>query len=254
MTDTRALAYVNLYGILATLENLCAMDRKAQDILKKIKTPVSLCFDVKDGPCGTLHFDQDGCIFTEGSEGCTCKMYFASPKAFNDLIDKSKPGIPTKNPVQVLSFLLGPFTALTNRLTELLRPTKEALQDRAFFELSTTLTFYTIVGGISALANTDPISRISASNTCDGDISLGISGVAAATIRVKDNHFVTIKQPAEKPRAKMEFSDIDLAYNLFNGTASTINELCKGNIRLAGMISMVDNVNRILDRIAVYLA
>ena len=149
MTDTRALAYVNLYGILATLENLCAMDRKAQDILKKIKTPVSLCFDVKDGPCGTLNFDQDGCIFTEGSEGCTCKMYFASPKAFNDLIDKSKPGIPTKNPVQVLSFLLGPFTALTNRLTELLRPTKEALQDRAFFELSTTLTFYTIVGGIS---------------------------------------------------------------------------------------------------------
>ena len=52
----------------------------------------------------------------------------------------------------------------------------------------------------------------------------------------------------------MEFADIDLAYSLFNGTASTINELCKGNIRLSGMISMVDNVNRILDRIAVYLA
>ena len=254
MTDPRAMAFVNLYGVLATLENLCALDATAKNILKKITTPVSLCFDVKDGPCGTLHFDRDGCIFTEGSDGCTCKMNFMSPKAFNDLIEKSKPGIPTKNPVQVLSFLLGPFTALTNRLTEVLRPTPEALQDRAFFELSTTLTFYTIVGGISALANTDPISKISASNTCNGDIHLGIANAAAATISVTDSVFTTIKKAPEKPRAKMEFADLDLAYSLFNGTASTINELCKGNIRLAGMISMVDNVNRILDRIAVYLA
>ena len=254
MTDSRALAFVNLYGVLATLENLCALDNQAKSIVSNIKQPVSLCFDVKNGPCGTLHFDQDGCIFTEGSEGCTCKMTFPSPKAFNDLIDKSKPGVPTKNPVQVLSFLLGPFTALTNRLNEVLRPTPEALKDRAFFELSTTLTFYTIVGGISALANTDPISMISASNTCDGDIHLGIAGAAAATISVKDSHFTTIKRAPAKPRAKMEFADLDLAYALFNGTASTINELCKGNIRLAGMISMVDNVNRILDRIAVYLA
>lgn len=254
MTDPRAMAFVNLYGVLATLENLCALDKQAQAILQTLKHPVSLCFDVKDGPCGTLHFDKNSCTFTEGSAGCTCKMNFSSPRAFNDLIDHSKPGIPVKNPVQVLSFLLGPFTALTNRLTEILRPTADAMQDRTFFELSTTLTFYTIVGGISALANNDPISRISASNTCDGDIHLGIANVAAATIRVEDNHFTTIKRAPEKPRAKMEFSDIDLAYSLFNGTASTINELCKGNIRLAGMISMVDNVNRILDRIAVYLS
>ena len=254
MTDPRAMAYVNLYGVLATLENLCVLDQQAKAILKTLKQPVSLCFDVKDGPCGTLHFDRNGCIFTEGSTGCTCKMTFGSPKAFNDLIDKSKPGIPTKNPVQVLSFLLGPFTKLTDRLNDVLRPSEDAMKDRAFFELSTTLTFYTIVGGISALANTDPISMISASNTCDGDIHLGIAGVAAATISVKDNWFTTIKNAPEKPRAKMEFADIDLAYALFNGTASTINELCKGNIRLSGMISMVDNVNRILDRIAVYLA
>ena len=253
MTDPRAMAFVNLYGVLATLENLCALDQQAKNILKTIKHPVSLCFDVKDGPCGTLHFDQDSCIFTEGSEGCTCKMSFSSPKAFNALIDNSKPGIPTRNPVQVLSFLLGPFTKLTYRLNEVLRPSEDAMKERAFFELSTTLTFYTIVGGISALANTDPISKISASNTCDGDIHLGITDVAAATISVKDNHFTTIKQAPKHPRAKMEFADIDLASALFNGTASTINELCKGNNRLAGMISMVDNVNRILDRIAVYL-
>ena len=51
----------------------------------------------------------------------------------------------------------------------------------------------------------------------------------------------------------MEFKTIDLASGLFNGTASTISELCAGNIYMSGMINMLDNVNRILDRVAVYL-
>ena len=191
---------------------------------------------------------------TEGSEGRTCKMRFASPEKFNDLIDHSKPGLPVKGAVQLLSFLLGPFTKLTNRLTELLRPSEEAMRERAFFEESTVLTMYTVAGAISALANNDPISKLSASYTVDGDVSLGIKDVVKLTIRVKDHHFTTIKQPSEKPRVIMEFADIDLAHGLFTGTASTLDEMCRGTIYLSGMISMADNLNRILDRVSLYLA
>ena len=180
-------------------------------------------------------------------------MNFKSPEKFNDLIDNSKPGIPTKGVVQVLSFLMGPFTKLTNRLTKLLMPTKEDLQNRAFFEESTILTFYTIAGAISALANSDSISKFTAASTVDGVISRGIKDTCYATVKVKNHHFTTIKEKANNPRAVMEFADIDLAYGLFNGTVSTIAELCEGNIYMAGMISMVDNLNRILDRVAVYL-
>ena len=253
MIETKALAYVNMYGVLGTLENLCALDDKAKEILKDLKKPVSLCFSVKDGPCATFHFTNDGCRMTEGDAGCTCKMVFSSPEAFNALIDDSKPGLPVKNPVQVLTFLLGPFTKLTDRLTELLRPSEEAMRDRAFFELSTTLTLYTIAGAISALANNDSISRISAEYTVDGEVSLGIKDVAAVTLVVKDHHFTTVKARSEKPRAIMEFADLDLAAGLFAGKVSTINEMCKGTIYLRGMISMLDNVNRILDRVSVYL-
>ncbi|MBR4304925.1 MAG: hypothetical protein IKT81_06300, partial [Clostridia bacterium] len=73
------------------------------------------------------------------------------------------------------------------------------------------------------------------------------------TLRVKDKHFTTIKEKCENPRAIMEFADLDLAAGLFAGNVSTINEMCKGTIRLRGMISMLDNVNRILDRVSVYL-
>ena len=158
-----------------------------------------------------------------------------------------------KGAVQVLSFLLGPFTKLTNRLTKLLMPSEADLKDRAFFEESTVLTFYTIAGAISALANTDSVSKQSALYTVDGDVSMGIKDVCYATIRVNNHTFRTIKEKAQSPRAVMEFATIDLANGLFNGTASTMAELCAGHIYMAGMISMVDNINRVLDRVAVYL-
>ena len=181
-------------------------------------------------------------------------MQFASPAAFNRMIDEGKPGMPVKGVISLLSFLTGPFTKLTDRLAAVLRPDEAALADRAFFEENTLMTMYVIAGAISGLANSDSIAKISAGNTPDGDISLGIKGSAAVTIRVRDHVFTTIKAPAENPRALMEFADIDLANGLFNGKVSTINEMCKGNIRLAGVLSMVDNVNRILDRVSVYLS
>lgn len=254
MTEQKAMAYVNLYGVLGALENLCALDAEAKAVVAGIKKPVAICFEVKGGPCRTFHFSKDGCRASEGSDGCTCKMQFASPAAFNRMIDEGKPGMPVKGVISLLSFLTGPFTKLTDRLAAVLRPDEAALADRAFFEENTLMTMYVIAGAISGLANSDSIAKISAGNTPDGDISLGIKGSAAVTIRVRDHVFTTIKAPAENPRALMEFADIDLANGLFNGKVSTINEMCKGNIRLAGVLSMVDNVNRILDRVSVYLS
>lgn len=253
MIESKAMAYVNMYGVLGTLENLCAVDDTAKQILSELKKPVSICFSVKNGPCCTFHFTKEGCRMTKGDSGCSCKMSFSTPEAFNALIDNSKPGIPVKKPVQVLTFLLGPFTKLTDRLTALLRPSEEALQDRAFFEESTILTLYTIAGAVSALANNDSISQISAEYTVDGEISLGIKDTVAVTLIVKDHRFTTVKAPSTNPRAIMEFATLDLAAGLFAGKVSTINEMCKGTIRVRGMISMLDNVNRILDRVSVYL-
>lgn len=255
MTDAKALAYVNLYGVLGCLENLCGLDSEAKAILAKLPKPVSLCFYVSGGPCATLHFTKEGCTLRRGQNGATCKLLFPSPAAFNQLIATGTlAGIPVKGPVQAITFLLGTFVPLTDRLTKLLRPSAEDLRDRAFFEESTLLTLYTVAGAISALANHDPISKVSAQHTVDGDILLGIRDRVYVTVRVKNSQFTTLKEKTAHPRAVMEFADIDLANALFNGTASSINELCKGRIHLRGMISMVDNVNRILDRVAVYLA
>ena len=127
------------------------------------------------------------------------------------------------------------------------------VKDRAFFELSTTLTFYTIAVALAQIGNRDEIGKHSASYMVDGDIHFGIGDSIAATLRVKDHHLVTIKKAPEKPRAIMKFKDLDLAAALFNGTANALECVCNGSIEIHGMASMIDNMNRLLDRVALYL-
>lgn len=254
MIDSKAMAYVNMYGVLGALQNLCELDPAARTLVRGLSKTIAPCFMVKNGPCCTFHFSHDGCTVTDGSVGCTCKMEFASPEKFNQMITSGKPGMPVKGVVPLLRFLTGSFTQLTNRLTEVLRPSAQALRDPDFFEENTLMTMYVIAGAISGLANYDPIGRISADNTVDGDVLLGIRDRLYVTIRVKDHRFTTIRSKSETPRAIMEFDSVALAHDLFNGTASTVNEMCQGHIHLAGMLSMVDNVNRILDRVSLYLA
>lgn len=254
MKDAKTLAFANAYGVLAALENLCDIDEDAKKICSKIKKPVGLCFDVKNGPCITLEFSKEGCKFYEGDENCTCKMSFASPDKFNNLIDNSKPGRPSKNPAQVLKFLLGPFTKLTNILEKYLRPNKKDLKNKEFFERSTILTMYVIGGAICAVGNNDKISKLSASYILDGDILMGITDKVYVTVTCKNHKLTLTKNACDNPRAIMEFKTIELANKLFNGEASAVAELCAGNIYMSGMLNMVDNINRILDRVAIYLA
>ena len=65
---------------------------------------------------------------------------------------------------------------------------------------------------------------------------------------------VTIKEKPDAFRAKMEFNDIRLARQLFDGEVNSVACIGEGKIGMFGLINMIDNVNRILDRVAIYLA
>lgn len=253
MTDSRTLAYINLYAVLGTLENLCELDSKSKEILADMKKPVSVCFDVKGGPAATIKFTKNGCRMEDGKKPCDIYIPVASCEKFNGIIDGTVTPIPAKGFTKI-GFLLKTFTALTDRLTELMKPTEEALKDPEFFELSTALMFYTISVALSQIGNQDAIGKASASYMADGEISFLIKDGPAATLRVKDNHLVTIKQKSENPRAIMQFDNTRLANDLFNGKVNAMECIGKGTIEIRGLLSMVDNMNRILDRVALYLA
>ena len=45
-----------------------------------------------------------------------------------------------------------------------------------------------------------------------------------------------------------------VARDLFDGVINAIAAVGLGQVRIGGMISQIDNINRILDRVSVYLA
>lgn len=252
MKDVKTLAYINMFGVLGTLENLVALDNKSKEILYGTK-PISVGFVVKDGPSATFSFTATSCKMTVGVDKCDVKLPFSSCEKFNGLIDGTVTPIPSKG-FSKIGFLLKTFTPLTDRLSEFLKPTPEALEDEKFFKTSTTLTFYTIASAISQIGNQDDLGTASASYMVDGDIMMSIKDGPKATIHVASNKLTTIKQAPEKPRAIMEFGSMKLAFDLFTGNVNSLSCIGDGTIVMKGMISMIDNMNRILDRVAVYLA
>lgn len=51
----------------------------------------------------------------------------------------------------------------------------------------------------------------------------------------------------------MTFDSLSTARALFDGDINAVAAVGEGSVRISGMISQIDNLNRILDRVAVYL-
>ncbi len=251
MIDARTLAYINLYAILGSIPALCEYDAEAKKLADVKK--ISIGFAVKGGPGGTLTFDRGVCKFSRGCDSCDIKIPFGSPEKFNAMIDGTATPIPVKGFTRI-GFLLKNFIKITDILTKYLRATEKDLENKEFFATSTRLMFSVIAGAIAQIGNNDKIGRASASYITDGTIMLSMGEGDYAAIDAK-NHILRARM--EKPEgytSYMIFKDMELARALFDGKVNAVACVGKGYIKIGGMISQVDNVNRILDRVAAYLA
>ncbi|MDR1408690.1 MAG: hypothetical protein LBJ12_00120 [Oscillospiraceae bacterium] len=252
MVDTRTQAYINLFAVLGTLENLCELVPKASELAQTPK-PIAIGFDVKDGPAATLTFKDGKCRMEPGISKVNVRMAFSSPAQFNAMVDGANPPISLGLALNA-NFLLKQFTPLTKLLESYMRPEPEQLKDEKFFETSTTLMFCTIAVALSQIANNDETGKFSAAHTPDGDIAFNIVDGPCATLHVKDGRFLTLKKKSDSPRAVMEFESIKLARQLFDNEVNALGCIGTGKIAMRGMINMLDNLNRLLDRVALYLA
>ncbi len=249
--DQRTLAFINLYAVLGTLPELCRLSPQAQAYIRGHN--IRLGITVKDGPAATLVFENSTCRLEPGAEHCTVRLPFGSCKKFNGMIDGTVTPIPTKG-LTKLGFLTGPFTKLTDLLTRYLRASEEDLQDPRFFDISTRLMFHLIVHAIAQIGNEDPIGRVSASYIVDGKVRLAIEGGPAAHIEVCGSRLTAVYADCGDSLSEMVFESMELARALFDGKVNAVACVGTGQVRLGGMVSQLDNINRILDRVALYLA
>ncbi|MEG1525343.1 MAG: hypothetical protein RRZ24_05385 [Clostridia bacterium] len=250
MKDTVTMSYVNMFAVLKTLENLCELDEESKEIVSC--DPISIGFSVKNGPKATLFFGGGKCRMEEGAHG-RIKLFLSSPDHFNAMVDGTKNPLPYGGLLR-LNFLLKDFTRLTEILTKYLKASAEDLKDRTFFEKSTTLMFHLVANALSAVGNYDSLGCCSKQSLPDGVISMEISDCVYASIVMRDGCLTTLHEHAANPRSYMIFKNYDVARGLFSGSLDSMSCLARGDLAMKGYIPQIDNLNRILNRVSVYLS
>jgi hypothetical protein len=252
-----------MYGILGALEDLCRLSPEAKALAENAALPggkpVTVNLAIKEGPALSLSFRDGTCTAHAGESPCNIRLPFSSFEKFNGLIDGTVTPFPSKGFTK-LKFLTGNFTRLTKILENYLRASPEALKDPVLFNASTTIMFFLIAQGVAQIGNHDAVGRFTASNIVDGTVILSIAGGASgggplqAAITIKDHVLSVSRTIPDQYHAIMEFSSIQLARQLFDGQVSALGCVGQGLIAMRGNLGMLDNINRILDRVAVYLA
>ena len=247
--DERALAFVNMFAVLGAIGKLCTMDEEAAAIAEK---DISIGFSVKNGPDATLIFGNRECRVVRGCIEPDIKLPFSSCERFNGMVNGTVTPIPSRGFFK-LGFLLKDFVKITGILEKYLRPKASDMADGEFFKKSTLLTLHVLISAAAELGNTDKVSMASASYIPDGNIEISVTGGDTVWLNSKSSRLTAVFERPENITSAMTFDSLELASDIFNGKANSVASVGSGGVRIRGMIPQVDNLNRIFDRVALYL-
>ncbi|MDR0696902.1 MAG: hypothetical protein LBF68_05115 [Christensenellaceae bacterium] len=250
-------AFVNFYAAIGTLEKFVELDEWAKQQVANIN--LSIWFNVSDGPDGLLTFEDGRVNATEYLPGVSKKpkirLYCKSPANFNDVIAKKAMPIPLKGLFQTLKFMGKPdstFSVLTDEMESIMRNGKR-LDGTDEAELGTKLAFYCMAAALAQIGNHERLGKLAGERMHDGEISIEIKDVAAATIIKADGKLSCKLAKAENPRAFMIFDSLDTASKLINSEIDAMSCLASGQLTMKGFIPMLDDLNKILNIVPKYL-
>ncbi len=251
--DPAVRSQINLNAVIAAIPELVARVPAAREIALADPKQTSVSFAVRGGPRGTLAFEDGVAAFLPNRTAATIRLPFASPAAFNKVIDGEAQPIPVTG-FHRIKFLLNVFAPLSALLATYLQPTDEAMADPDFRATSTILTLFVAASAAAQVANHDRSGKFSAGLMPDGDVAVEVANTLTYTLRVADHTISFLPESTPNPRAAMRFADLDTVSGVLSGRLSAIACICDGRVSMRGMINMVDNTNRILDRVGLYLA
>lgn len=250
-TDDRVLAAVNLHAVLGALPRLVELDAAAAAVLRTLDSDVTLTLAVRGGPRARYVFGPAG-VRPGGRGGLGPRLLFASPRHLNAVMDGTAQPIPLAGPSGI-RFLTKVFTPLTERLGAYLRPDPGSPAAPGSAEISTLLTLHVATTAITIVGNEDVSGRYSARHMPDGDLDIEVGDDLRYRVEVKDHRLRLDEDLAGPPRAALRFTDLGVAGDILAGRESALACVCDGRVAMRGFIPLVDNTNRILDRVGAYL-
>lgn len=251
--DNRTLASINLNAVLRALVPLAENDAKAREIIKD--SDVSVRFDIPGVPSRTLIFDH-GTVRTEApGNSANLRLGFVSPAHFNSMINGKGIPVPMKGALK-MSFLTGPFTKLTDRLSYILQTPEGVTLTEEEEKLKTILTANVAFAALCEIANLDPTGQKMAHGMRDGALVVEIpSGNFKMACDVKDGKLTFVPDGnVAKEMAWMTFSDMDTFRKVLDGEVDTYALIGQDKLVLSGLILNVDAANKMLGLVSRYLA
>ncbi|HOO57418.1 MAG TPA: hypothetical protein PLN69_11380 [bacterium] len=253
MEKEKVLSGIYLKAVLPLLEEVVEYDETAAKLIRKWKA--SVMFHVSDGPAVTLKFRKGKVEVVPGKVALpTIAMWFTSAEKLNRMF-AGENVIPVvwKGIRHVL--LLKRFTQLTDRLNYYMQPTEEVVKDPKDKVFVVKLLMLAALRGAIEVAENDPHMAEIAETIPSGTIQMRIleGGSSAYVIQGEEGLSYGLGEAPVAPDAIMEFKNPDVALGVFQGTTDSMAALGAGDIRIRGLIPMVDNFNALLDGLTKYL-
>ncbi|MEP9392935.1 hypothetical protein ABLE94_11835 [Gordonia sp. VNK1] len=248
--DDRVRASINLEAVFGALPTLADLVVEARTILAQLDSDVTLTLRAPGGLGARYTFGPKGIRYGGGASGPS--LFFTSAGHLNAVVDGASQPIPVTGP-RGFRFLTKVFTPLTELLSEYLQPDESRLSDPHFRETSTLLMLEVVAGALSVVANHDESGRFSAAHMPDGRIDMQIGEDRTYRFAVADSVMRRATVTSSAPTAVLRFADLDVAGDVLSGRENSLSCVSDGRISMSGLIPLIDNLNRILDRVGAYL-
>jgi len=254
MEHETILANLHLHAVMPNMAKVAVYDPVAREITAGWKGTVQ--FAVLGGPAVHLVFDNGKATAErEKVTWPTLGFTFATCAQANKMFTGKGIAIPMVWGLWHPMMLKG-FLKLSKRLEFYLKPGPQTVSDPTNKKFIVELMLNTIVNGIAILARLDHHAIQLGQTSPRGSVEFRVlpNGPVMNLVHMGDGKFTAAEGPAVKASAVMEFKDVDTAWGVFNNELDAMILMGLGDIRIRGLVPLVDNVSGIMDILSRYLA
>jgi hypothetical protein len=248
------LANLHLHAVLPRLEELVKLDHEAHSIAKQMKLKVR--FKARKGPSEVVEI-ADGVVRTSSDPQAKADLglFFSSCNQLNNLfMDKRAIPLPYKGLTQLRQ--MGRFSKLTGILTRYLKPTEADLKDPGFKKKHVEMTLMTGLAGAAEVAKHDRKMEKVVDRLPWGTVQFSVlpDGPYAFAVVGKDKAISVGNGTIADPTANLDINGVDMAAGVLAGTVDTFAAVGREDLRATGLLSLIDELNALLDRAGSFLA